>query len=356
MNHSYLLIGTSFTKLISIIVRNGGISINNINRLLFLFQGSIWSSIFSMIEKIKFAKKLKYCSEVINPIIIVGHWRTGSTFLHQILSLDKQFVTPRVVQVSVPGSLLVSEPYFRSVMNRVMSKKRPMDNVALGPDEPQEDEYALLKIAKNTPLEKLVFKSKKENFSEVLLDMNKDSLSSKQSEKLKVFLKKIYYKNPGIVLLKNPFHSYRIEELKKTFPKARFIHIYRDPVNVIPSTVKMFNIIGKQNRLKGKWVNENLYTITKSFNHLWKCLKNQLYCLSKNDYIEIKYEELDSDPQKIIKTIYNHFNLEYTSDFDSKVQNFLFNVKNYKKNKFSLSAEEKDHIKKSCKDFLNHYY
>ncbi len=355
MNHSYLLIGTSFGRLIRLIFRNGGLSFRYINRFLFLLQGSIWSSVFSIVEKIKFKNKLQNHPEVNNPVIIVGHWRTGSTFLHQLLSLDDQFTTPLVVRVSVPNSFLVSESYFRAIMNKVMSSTRPMDNVKLGPDEPQEDEYALLKTVKKTPLEKLIFPNKNQHFSHTLLQLNENNLSVDFVKNIKLFAKRLHYKKNGTVLFKNPFHSFRIKELKKIFPEARFIHIYRNPNRVIPSTVNMFNIIGRQNILKGKWKNEDLYTITKSFNHVWQCIKNQLFPLPEKDYLEIKYEDFEQDPKKYIKEIYNRFGFNYSENFDTKVDNFLQSVKNYKKNKFTLNEAETDHINNACADFLDHY-
>ncbi len=355
MNHSYLLIGTTFGRFIRLLFRNGGFSLRYINRFIFLLQGSIWSSLFCFVENIKFRKKLQQQPEITDPVIIVGNWRTGSTFLHQILSLDKQFSTPSVVRVSVPNSFLVSEKYFRKIMNKVVSRTRPMDNVKLGPDEPQEDEYALLKTAKYTILEHLIFPRKNRPFSKTFLQLDEKSFSQENAEKLKLFIKKLNFKNPGIILLKNPYHSFRITRLKTIFPKARFIHIYRNPKKVIPSTVNMFNIIGRQNVLKGKWQKENLFTISELFNYVWKCVKNQLFSLNEKDYIEIKYEDFEKNPKKYIKNIYDYFGFDYCSDFDSQVDEFFDSVKNYKKNRFPLAEDEARHIEDQCSDFINHY-
>ena len=355
MNHSYLLIGTTFGRLFRLILRNGGLSLRYFNRFLFLLQGSIWSSVFSFIEKVKYQNTLRRHPEVSNPVIIVGHWRTGSTFLHQLISLDGLITTPVVVRVSVPESFLVAESYFRAVMKKVVSKTRPMDNVKLGPDEPQEDEYALLKTAKHTPLEKLIFPDKKKHFSKTLLQINESSFSENQIKNLQAFVKKLHFKKSGTLLLKNPFHSYRISEIKKAFPEARFIHIYRNPSKVIPSTVNMLNIIGRQNILKGKWLPENIFTITDSFNYLWRNIKSQLFTLPEKDYIEIKYEDFEQNPKKYIKEIYDFFGFHYSEKFDSTIDEFLKSVRNYKKNKFELSSEEKEYIDNNCAEFLNHY-
>ncbi len=356
MNHSYLLIGITFGRLIRLIIRNGGFSPIHFNRFLFLLQGSIWSSVFAFVEKVRFKKKLKRQSGITDPVIIVGNWRTGSTFLHQILALDKRFTTPVVVRVSVPDSFLVSEKYFRALMKKVVSNTRPMDNVKLGPDEPQEDEYALLKTVKYTTLQHLIFPTENKPFSETLMQLNEEnSFSHYNVQKLKLFIEKLNFKDPGNILLKNPYHSFRISIFKKTFPEARFIHICRSPLKVIPSTVNMFNIIGRQNKLKNRWKPENLYTVTDLFNHVWMSVKNQLFQLSEKDYIEIKYEDFEQNPKQYIRKIYDHFGFDYSTDFDNQIDEFLNSVKNYKKNRFTLTGDEIKHIKESCSDFLNHY-
>lgn len=41
------------------------------------------------------------------------------------------------------------------------------------------------------------------------------------------------------MILKNPWHSFRIEVLLEIFPQAKFIHIVRDPYFVYPSTINL---------------------------------------------------------------------------------------------------------------------
>ncbi len=188
-----------------------------------------------------------------DPIIIVGHWRTGSTYLHQLLSLDNNLVTPSVFQVSVPDSFLVSSGYYKPIMTTMLEKNRPMDNVKLGFDEPQEDEYALFKLTADSPLEHVIFPTSKEYFLNSYLDyIPKDKNSWVKS--INQFCKKLSFETGKRVVLKNPFHSLRMKLLSEIFPNAKFIHIHRHPYKVVPSTINMWNIVARQNRLKGKWI------------------------------------------------------------------------------------------------------
>jgi omega-hydroxy-beta-dihydromenaquinone-9 sulfotransferase len=350
MQHSYLLSVISFGKLISLVVRNKGVSLRFLGRFLFLLQGSIWASVFKIVEKIKIKRSSILKEHKNGPVFIVGHWRTGSTFLHQLLALDKQFVTPSVVKVSVPDSFLVSQKYFRKIMSKVIGQKRPMDNVKLGPDEPQEDEYAILKMVKNTALEKLFFRKKcNDDFlHDLIVFMENEKISVKWKNAFSLFASKLVYNNDSIALFKNPFHSFRIKELKELFPNAKFIHIYRNPVDVIPSTIKMWNIVGRQNLLSGKWTDVSYESAINMYNSLWLALKEQVKEIDKNSFAEIRFEELEENTVESIKQLYNKLNLKYSVEFDNNIKDFLLSLKSYEKNKHILDKEIIDLIQKGC--------
>ncbi len=340
------------------LVRNNGISFRYIGRLLFLLQGSIWASVFNKAENIKISrKKLKNLNHNTGPVFIIGHWRTGSTFLHQLLSIDNYFSTPSVVKVSVPESFLVSEKYFRKIMSKVVAEKRPMDNVKLGPDEPQEDEYAIVKMNKNTALERIFFRRKKSDFLYDLKNfMENEKLSQKWKSNFSIFAAKLIYKDKNaIALFKNPFHSYRVETLKEMFPNAKFIHIHRNPLKVIPSTQRMWNIVGPQNLLAGKWQDVSIDNTIEMFNSLYNGMKIQLNKLSAEDFAEIRFEDLENDTINVLKSLYSSLNIKYTESFENDVKGFLDSLSSYKKNKYTLDDVSIKKICKGCEKFINDY-
>lgn len=357
MQHSYLLSVISFGNLCSLIIRNRGVSFKYLGRFLFLLQGSLWSSLFNIIEKLKGKDKSLKNNFSNGPVFIVGHWRTGSTFLHQLLSIDKQFVTPSVVQVSVPESFPVSQKYFRKIMSKVIDDKRPMDNVKLGPDEPQEDEYAIVKMIKNTPLEKLFFRRKKTDFIDDLRNaVQIEKISKSWKDTFSKFVARLTYSNKNAIpLLKNPFHSFRIKEILEIYPNAKFIHIYRDPVNVIPSTIRMWNIVGKQNLLAGKWKDVSSESAATMFNFLWQELKEGTKLCNENNFTEISFEKLENDPVTTVKDIYNKLNLDFSVGFDNELNEYLLSLRSYKKNEYTLDEDLVMYLKTACADFIQTY-
>src|SRR5688500_4507216 len=86
------------------------------------------------------------------PLFILGHWRTGTTFLHGLLACDaEQFASPNSIQVCYPDTFLCREQAVRKQFAAFVPRTRPMDNVAMSPDAPQEDEFALCVASLRSP-------------------------------------------------------------------------------------------------------------------------------------------------------------------------------------------------------------
>jgi hypothetical protein len=78
------------------------------------------------------------------PIFIIGHWRSGTTYLHYLLAKDNQFGYCSNVDAFVPGALFIGRWLSRKVIAWRLPKTRPMDDVKLDADAPQEDEFAMM--------------------------------------------------------------------------------------------------------------------------------------------------------------------------------------------------------------------
>jgi len=354
MKHSYLLAGITLGKLIRMLARNGfSWYPAYIVRLLFLIQNGIWASLFKLKEKRKFNNILKDYPVPTNPVFIIGHWRTGSTFLHQLLSIDNQFAAPSVFQVSIPDSFLVSEKYYKPVMSRMMGAHRPMDQVNLGFSEPQEDEYALLKLAPDSPLEKLLFPENDVYFLNGFSDFNpQENHAEEWKQAFGCFLKKLSFQTKKRIILKNPFHSMRVPLLNEMFPDALFIHIHRHPYEVIPSTLNMWNIVGKQNRLKKKWKKPEMKDIINFLDNMYSKVQADLKELPKEKWFEISFGEFEKDPIEQLRRMYEHFGLMYLDEFETSLKEKLLQLKEHKKNKYVLSEA---HRKLISEQLINHF-
>src|SRR3954451_4793994 len=85
------------------------------------------------------------------PLFIVGHWRTGTTLLHELLILDERHSFPTTYQCLDPNHFLLTERLARRWLGFLLPKRRPVDNMVLGWDRPQEDEFALCMMGQPSP-------------------------------------------------------------------------------------------------------------------------------------------------------------------------------------------------------------
>ena len=77
-----------------------------------------------------------------DPVFILGHWRSGTTFVHNVFSCDSHFGYNTTYQTVFPHLMMWGQPFFKKNMSWLMPDKRPTDNMELAVDLPQEEEFA----------------------------------------------------------------------------------------------------------------------------------------------------------------------------------------------------------------------
>jgi hypothetical protein len=354
--HSYILAGIRMGPLMTLLRKHGfTASPRNLGRLIFLLQNALWSSLLSWREKKVFGDKLRSFAVPDDPVIIIGHWRTGSTYLHQLLALDKQWVTPSLFQCSFPESFLVSDRYFRPVMSALLNK-RPMDNVKQGFDDPQEDEFAMLKLTLDSPLLDVVFPTGPGYFLNDLQDFipTKDN-EEMWKKKLASFCSKIRHDSTKKVLLKNPMHSLRIPLLNEVFPNAKYICLHRHPYKVVASAMHLWKVMAKDNQLKGKPYFPDLEEVTNGLTKFYDVIERDLATLPAGRYCEISYEALEAGPVTEIKRIYKVLGLEFNSGFEDSILSFLKKERDFRKNSYNFDEEQKAKVYRLMKKQFEQY-
>ena len=355
MKSAYLIAGMRLSRFIKLIMKNGmSLYPKYLVRFLFLLQNGVWASIFYRKEKKLYAAKIKKHQLPDNPIIIIGHWRTGSTFLHQLLALDDHLVTANVFQASIPDSFLTSRKSYEPIMGRALKGTRPMDQVKLSMDEPLEDEYALIRLSGYSPLEGLIFPKTEDYFlNEYPGFLPQDSKKlTEWKEALINFYKKMSLENNKTILIKNPFHSFRIKVLNEIFPNARYIHIIRHPHKVVPSSIRMWDIVGTQNAMNPKWKKPRIKDTAELLEKMLNAIDADLKTLPKERYCEIKFEDLEKNPINEIKAVYKHLNVQFSEHFEKQLSNFLISVKEYKKNKYNIPEDDRLEINHILKTWM----
>jgi omega-hydroxy-beta-dihydromenaquinone-9 sulfotransferase len=357
LKDSYLTAGIRLGPLIRMIRRNPvSLRPKYLCRMLFLAQSAFWSSLFSRLEALRYGRILAGQPVPGDPIFIIGHWRTGSTFLHQLMSQDPSMTSPTLFQVAEPDSFLTAFHYYKPIFKSFVSRHRPMDMVRLGMNEPQEDEYAIYRMTRYSPLEKLVFPERKGYFlTGVNAFLPEGNDLTDWEEKVSWFFRKVHFQTGKRIVSKNPFNSLRIPTLLKLFPGAQFIHIVRNPLDSVPSTINMWTIVQKQNCLNRNIHKPEVSEVCDVMNYMMRHISEQSGNVPEGRFCELRYEDLESDPAGMLKTLYNKLDIPFTKEFEENIRKFLIEVSGYKKNTFTLTDNEKETIRDKMKEFMARY-
>ncbi|MBN1756928.1 MAG: sulfotransferase [Chitinispirillaceae bacterium] len=357
MVSGYFITGITTGNLIRLVKRNGiGLHPRYIGRFFILLLYSLGTSILQLVEKLLYSDTIDKTRCPQNPIFIIGHWRSGTTFLHQIFNALPGFKTPTMLEIGTPESFLVSKKVLSPIIKKLLPSKRSTDNISLNLDEPQEDEFALFRATTHSPVEKLVFPEKDGFFLDRKCDfMPPDTTHATWKSTLITFCKKLSLHGNGRIVLKNPFHSTRIRLLKKIFPKAKFIHIYRNPTKVIPSTIRMWKIEGMHNCLREGKTAPSLENAISVYDTMLSKIKNDLQQLPEQDYCTIRFEDLRTDPVSTLCDALSSIEINLNQEQLQHLSEFTESVKNYRQNKYTLSDEQIEYIKSKLQHHMSCY-
>ena len=347
MASGYFITGITTGNLIKLVKRNGiGWHPKYVYRFIFLLFCSLGTSLFKLLEKLLFSEKINSASPPQDPIIIVGHWRSGTTFLHQLFSALPGFKTPSMLEIGTPESFLVSKKILSPIIRKLLPAKRSTDNIDLGLDTPQEDEFALFRATTYSPVEELVFPGKDKFFINGKCDfIPKGGLKKRWKKALLDFCTKLSILNEGRIVLKNPFHSTRIVFLKKIFPKAKFIHIRRNPYHVLPSTIRMWKIEGINNGLRDGHMAPSMERAIAIYDTVLRKIKHDFQKIPKSDYCTIQYEDLVENPVATMCHACRSIGVELSLKQVEDLRSFVRSVGKYKKNSYDLSEEQVELIR-----------
>jgi hypothetical protein len=169
------------------------------------------------------------------PVFILGHHRSGTTILYKLLAETTLFNVTTAYHVLNRDRLLQlhsagEEPRAREDLSRRFEAlgllDREFDSIKITPDIPEEYAYALDHQGPRPRLSP-------RNLDGFLRFCRAVAATQDPDRPL---------------LLKNPFDTDNFLYIREVLPRAVFVHIHRDPVDVVASQVRVArSILGKKN-------------------------------------------------------------------------------------------------------------
>jgi len=275
----------------------GKIGLTKLGLAATISTAAAFNSLAGPLSEARFRRRLRQPPATPPPVFIVGHWRSGTTLLHELMMLDKRFCCPTTYQCFAPGHFLLTETVFTRALSWIMPSKRPMDNVAAGWSRPQEDEFALANMGAPSPYRRMAFPASSAA-TPVALDLAKLPAAdlARWKAAMRRFLVRLAVRDPRRPVLKSPPHTARIGILAEMFPGARFLHVVRDPFVVFPSTVRLWRSLDAVQGLQvddGQRLEEYVFTC---FEEMYAAFERDRPKLAHGQLHEVRYEDLVSDP------------------------------------------------------------
>ncbi|MGI8978033.1 MAG: sulfotransferase family protein [Pirellulaceae bacterium] len=315
-----------------------------------------FNSVMSAVQRLRYGKQIDATVIEQPPVFILGHWRSGTTYLHELLELDSRFATPTTYQCFAPRHFLLTEWMMKTFGGWLLPRHRPMDNVTAGWTRPQEDEFALLTLAVPTPYERMAFPNDPPPHME-FLDMEGVAPADLQKFEmgLEGFVKALTFQSGKRALLKSPPHTGRIAFLSRLFPGAKFIHIVRDPYALFPSTVRLWKSLDEVQGLqmpRHKGLEEYVY---ECLTRMYRGFEKQRREIDPQNICDLRYEDLVQNPVAEVRRVYQELGLDDFEALRPTLDAYVGKQKPYQPNKHELDDEMKAEIRQRWREYFERY-
>lgn len=291
-----------------------------------------------------------------DPVFVIGHWRTGTTLLHELLIRDPQFTYPSTFQCMVPHHFLRTHRILPHVSKVLLPKRRVMDNMEFGWEHPQEDEFALCNLGVPSPYLYWAFPRSRERYDKFLtLDAVTPEERAAWKSGFLWFIKRLTLQDPRQLVLKSPPHTARLKLLLELFPNAKFVHLTRDPRTVVPSTERTWERMRHACGLEFRGPDDLEPYVLDTFERMYAAYWRDRNDLSSEQLIELRYDDLVQDPMAHLERLYTQLGLKNFQHAQGKMKRYLRQVTGYKTNRFDLSAEKESRITERCERYMEEY-
>jgi hypothetical protein len=337
--------GMTIGTLFRVLARNGfKVDTRCYGRLAYLAVWGVLNSMYGACETFFNARDIQAAQIKHPPLFIIGHWRSGTTHLHNLLSFDENFTCPTAYQCLFPHHFIFSQ-VAGPVFNYIAPAKRPMDNVPFGSDVPHEEEFALAADSTVSPYMRTLFPvTGDKGYAELDLNCVPEEAQEKWKDSLVLFLKKVTLSDGGRIVLKSPPHLGRVGTLLDLFPEAQFIHIVRNPYVVYPSTHRLWRDLFRYAHLQipGPALVDDI--ILSWYCELFSLFERDRRLVPPGALHELKFEDLEDEPETSLEKLYGELRLPGFTRFLERVRPYLATVKGYRKNDYHLEEADREKV------------
>lgn len=313
---------------------------------------------FSTIEKAWVAATQSRQPATQAPVFILGHWRSGTTHLYNLMACDRRFGYVSPLATGMPWDFLILGRLLGPILNRVMPRDRLIDNIPVTPTSPQEDEIALASMTRQSFFHGLFFPEHLEEAlrQHVFFDETSPEEVEKWCETFRYFLGKVQRQHRGRrLMIKNPVYTARVALLHRLFPDARFIHVHRHPEEVFRSTKSFYSKLLPWLALQKVPELDMDRIILEVYVRMMESVIEESKDLPPDQFVEIGFSELEESPMEVMESIYGRLGLGEFGSVRSPFQSYLDSISGYRKNPHSPPASDRERVYEQARSLYEHW-
>ena len=302
---------------------------------------------FRIVERLRYGREVARTKVEKPPVFVIGFPRSGTTHLHNMLSRDPQFGVVTNFQAAVPTFFLIGRGWLKRQMARVVPATRPMDNVAVSPDSPQEEEIALANSSHMSWLHHFSFPLRADEYLDryVLMKGLTPKETSRWAHAFMTVVRKATLAASGRQLvLKSPVNTGRISHLLRLFPDAKFIHIVRNPYTVFLSLMHLYGKFIPAHQLQVVDIADMADHALRLYQAMMRKYLEDRQSIPPGNFSEVRFEELEARPLEELERIYADLGLSGWESAQAHIEPYCRTLSGYRKNAFHLDAAVADRL------------
>ncbi|MFF2191452.1 sulfotransferase family protein [Streptomyces sp. NPDC058157] len=286
-------------------------------------------------------------TEIREPVFILGLPRSGTTLLHNLLSLHPALRAPLFWELQSPAT-----PRGQSREDLIRNTRAGLElqhrntpsfrSIHLQSAEgPEECTWLLMNELRSFLF---AFCFDVPDYVQWLLSTGMESaIRSHRSQ-----LQRILWRRPGgTLVLKDPYHALNLNEINTVYGDARYIHLHRDPAEVLGSLCSLNESVRKLS-----YENQPVHTYGAELGALIKRLlvaQQEFQQANAVDgrSLDIAYSRLAADPVGTACTIMEFLKLEVTAETERRLTEHVaefhqhkYGVHRYSLDRFCVDEEE----------------
>lgn len=331
-----------------VLLDNPRVSAERLPTLLGALGASALTTPLRIAETLRYGRAIARTRIEHPPLFVLGYARSGTTHLHNLFSKDPALGFVTTFQALAPGFAMIGERWIKPVLARAVPVTRPTDNVEIDLDSPQEEEVAIANLSATSMLHHMSFPSRHDEYFRRRVLMEGIS-SQERAEFMRTYLRVARTATLRCggkrLVLKCPLNMARLPMVLELFPEARFVHIVRNPYEVYPSLVHLYEKMLGDHHLEPIDRDQQQHCILEHYRLSFEAFARDRVKIPAHRISEIRYEDLRARPLDELQRVYEELSLPGWDAARQPLAEYTRRLEGYQRNAYRLDDATRERVR-----------